>query len=160
VGEIPSHEYQNLFQQEAYNPQAWQHEALCCSSNLQSVHHDHLTASCLTDSLLQTGEFLTIFVALKVASSFAPSHGSIFSVFFSLSHLRVTFNALQFEILKVLLLIQHYQLISHVNWEKYFPRPVCHIFPKRLLILLSHSHLLLYVPKENGMPIRNPMKMD
>ncbi|XP_049346193.1 probable histone acetyltransferase HAC-like 1 isoform X2 [Solanum verrucosum] len=54
VGEIPSREYQNLFQQEAYNPQAWQHEALCCSSNLQSVHHDHLTASCMTDSLLQT----------------------------------------------------------------------------------------------------------
>lgn len=98
----PSREYQNLFQQEACYPQAWQDEALCCSSNLQSVHHDHLTASCMTDSLLQTGEFLTIFLALKVASSFAPSHGSIFSVFLSLSlsHLRVTFDALQLEILR------------------------------------------------------------
>ncbi|XP_027770128.1 probable histone acetyltransferase HAC-like 1 isoform X1 [Solanum pennellii] len=52
---IPSREYQNLFQQEACYPQVWQDEALCCSSNLQSVHHDHLTASCMTDSLLQTG---------------------------------------------------------------------------------------------------------
>ncbi|MCD7450700.1 hypothetical protein HAX54_008154 [Datura stramonium] len=72
--DIPSREYQNLFQQEAYYPQAWKDEAqdsstltpishtlylgdssVCCSSNLQSVQHDLLTASCMTDSMLQTG---------------------------------------------------------------------------------------------------------
>ncbi|KAK4367669.1 hypothetical protein RND71_011461 [Anisodus tanguticus] len=74
--EITSHEYQNLFQQKAYYPQAWQDEAqdfllstvtpishtidlgaspVCFSSNLQSVQHDLLTASCMTDSMPQTG---------------------------------------------------------------------------------------------------------
>lgn len=72
MGEIPSCEHQNLFQQEAYYPQSWQDEALCCSSNLQSVQHDLLAASCMTDSMLQTGEFLTTFIALNVASGFHP----------------------------------------------------------------------------------------
>ncbi|XP_047263384.1 probable histone acetyltransferase HAC-like 1 isoform X2 [Capsicum annuum] len=74
VGKIPSREYQNLFQQEAYYSQAWQDEApdflsstltpishtigdspVCCSSDLQSVQHDLLTAFCMPGSMLQTG---------------------------------------------------------------------------------------------------------
>lgn len=128
--EILSREYQNLIQQEAYYPQPWQDEArdflssnltpishtidlgdspLLCSSKLQSAQRDLSTASCMNYSMLQTGEFLTTFVVLK---------------------LQAALNS------KVLLLIQDPQLISLQS--------VCHMFPKRLLILLNRSHLLLY----------------
>ncbi|XP_059293797.1 probable histone acetyltransferase HAC-like 1 [Lycium ferocissimum] len=76
IGEISSREYQNLFQQEAYYRQPWQDEAqdflsstltpishtidlgdspVCFSSNLQSVQHDLLRASCMTNSMVHTG---------------------------------------------------------------------------------------------------------
>ncbi|CAN4082800.1 unnamed protein product [Withania somnifera] len=98
VGEITSCEYQDLFHQEAYYPQAWQDEVqdfhsstltpishtidlgdspVCCSSNLQSVQHDLLSASYMTDSMLQT-----VFSATKpgelggVLSPVSVSHAS------------------------------------------------------------------------------------